>query len=323
MEFLILLTCLLAGSLALPDLNTQEWITFKNQYRKAYKDQAEELLRLKIYLQNKVLVAAHNAKFSSGKETYEVRLNQFADMLVVESTARRNAPEPPKHRQLKLTFPNIFKSLPKTVDWRLKGAVTPVKNQGDCESSWAFGAVGALEGQLAIKQGKLIPLSTQNMIDCIKENAGCKSGSPLVAFDSIKRRGGVQTEADYPYNGKQNACRFNAAKAIKIKGVFSIQENEGNFINALANVGPIAVMIDTKNSLFRFYHRGIFSSPNCSTGKGDLSALAVGYGTEGKTNFWIVKNSFGQEWGENGYFRMARNGQNLCGIASYASYPLL
>ncbi|CAH1392201.1 unnamed protein product [Nezara viridula] len=215
--------------------------------------------------------------------------------------------------------------LPDAVDWRDKGAVTAVKNQGDCGACWAFSATGALEGQLFISGGQLISLSEQQLMDCSGSygNQGCSGGLMNQAFIYISANGGIDTEDSYPYEGAVGSCRFKAsASAATVTKVFNIETNdEAALQNAVATAGPVSVAIDGSHKSFQFYGGGIYYESECNATNPDHGILAVGYGSENGQDFWLVKNSWGTSWGEQGYIRMSRNKNNNCGIATAASYP--
>lgn len=220
--------------------------------------------------------------------------------------------------------------VPDSVDWRADGAVTDVKDQASCGSCWSFSATGALEGQHFRKTGALVSLSEQNLVDCSSSygNAGCNGGVIDYAFQYIKDNGGIDTEASYPYNAVDAACRFNKANiGATDKGFVDIPHGDENALKiALATIGPIAVAIDASHQTFHQYSSGIYYEPKCraSARHLDHAVLAVGYGTdENGDDYYIVKNSWGTTWGDGGYIKMARNKNNNCGIATSASYPLV
>lgn len=218
--------------------------------------------------------------------------------------------------------------LPASVDWRQHGAVTHVKDQKTCGSCWTFASTGAIEGQYFLKTGHLLSLSEQNLLDCSTPygNFGCDGGNPLSAFDYVKASGGIATESSYPYHGFDQYCKYHHnAPGVNVKGFVRIPPNdELKLQEAIATVGPIAVSIDASRDSFTHYSSGIYYDPHCSTTNTDHVVLIVGYGTdEHNQDYYIVKNSWGDDWGENGYIRMARNHHNHCAIALQANYPIL
>ena len=219
-----------------------------------------------------------------------------------------------------------FKSLDNvTFDWRVKGAVTKVKDQGRCNSCWAFSSTGVIEGQHFLKTKQLISLSEQNLMDCSGgggEDVGCQPFSKYKAFDYVKSNGGVDTEASYPYEATKDVCRFavNTVGAT-VTGYVKIPQNESALLEAVTNVGPISVSIDASNTTFHHYSDGVYYNPWCSSVKLDHAVLVVGYGTHNGQDYWLVKNSWGEDWGMEGYIMMARNKDNNCGIVTQAVYP--
>jgi len=214
-----------------------------------------------------------------------------------------------------------------SIDWRTKGVVTPVKNQGSCGSCWAFGTTGAVESSWAISTGKLISLSEQQLVDCAGAfgNQGCRGGLPSQAFEYIKHAGGIESGADYKYTGRDGSCRFQPDKvAAKVTGEVNITEGkEAELFDALTNVGPVAIAFQVVSD-FQSYRSGVYDSTRCRSGPMDVNhaVLAVGYNTDSSSGkpYWIVKNSWGTSFGIAGYFYMVRN-KNMCGIATCASYP--
>ncbi|KAI0242157.1 Cathepsin L1 [Lamellibrachia satsuma] len=212
-------------------------------------------------------------------------------------------------------------SLPTNVDWREKGFVTPVKNQGECGSCYAFSTTGSLEGQMFKKTGKLVSLSEKNIMDCSwKEgNEGCNGGTMDASFEYIKVNKGIDTEISYPYIPifKQEDVGGEDV------GVVDLPHTETCLQKAVATIGPISVGIYASAS-FQGYKDGIFYDSGCSKTHPNHGVLVVGYGsTKRGKPYWLVKNSWGHSWGIDGYIKMARNKHDMCGIAYMASYPLV
>jgi len=221
--------------------------------------------------------------------------------------------------------PVNIEDIPDSVDWRTKGAVTDVKNQGSCGSCWSFSATGSMEGRNQIKTGNLVSLSEQQLVDCSKSegNMGCNGGLMDYAFKYAEGTA-METEDQYPYTGRAGTCNTSKKGDITVTNFTDVaQKSPSALASALAD-GPVSVAIDASSFRFQLYHSGIMKS-HCGTSL-DHGVLAVGYGTEKGVDYWIVKNSWGERWGEKGYFRMIRemdkeNDAGHCGIQLSASYP--
>ncbi|XP_034240439.1 cathepsin L1-like [Thrips palmi] len=336
MKFLIVLAAVAAVATCWNIPSDEEvanhWQKFKADHGKTYANEVEETHRVKIFKENLVNIAKHNERFDKGEVTFKVGVNKYADMLTHEVTSKLNGyrsgvkhADRPVH-QVTVDDEPFPWPWNKKVDWRSKGYVTPIKDQGQCGSCWSFSTTGALEGQMFKKTGKLVSLSEQNLIDCSNEygNYGCDGGDMDPSFNYIKDNGGIDTEESYPYETKAGTCRYSKDNsAATVTGLVDIAAgSEKALQDAVKKVGPIAVAIDASNWSFQMYSEGIYNEPSCSTTDLDHAVLAVGYGSDGRNkDYWIVKNSWGTSWGEKGYIRMARNKKNNCGIASEASYP--
>jgi C1A family cysteine protease len=219
-----------------------------------------------------------------------------------------------------LTFLNRTGAAPDALDWRQKGAVGAVKDQGMCGSCWAFSTVGNLEGLHAIKTGQLIQYAEQQLVDCDKVDEGCNGGLMENAFEYIKEAGGIEVGSDYPYHARDQKCQFNKEKvALKVTG-FTVKNNmdEGEMKELLASTGPLAIAMNADP--LQFYDGGILDqdADDCDPQGLNHGVTLIGYGNENGKDFWIVKNSWGAGWGEQGFFRIAR-GKGTCGINAYVS----
>lgn len=210
-------------------------------------------------------------------------------------------------------------TIPVNWDWRDQGVVSSVKQQQSCGGCWAFSAAANIEGLFAIKYGKLNNFSIQQTLDCVTGNEGCEGGATKTAFTYLSNVGGLMLNSDYPYEAFQDTCRFNETKAIaKVKGSYSERSRDEEKIKELLfKNGPLSGALDATD--MQFYEGGIFHcDEKRNYGLKDLNHAIniVGYGTEGSEDYWIIKNSWGPQWGEEGYLRLARN-KKACGIQLY------
>ncbi|KAI9093170.1 hypothetical protein K1719_027184 [Acacia pycnantha] len=301
----------------------EEWMA---RYGKVYEDPQEKEKRLNIFKQNVEYIESSN---SAGTKPYKLDINQFADLTNEEFTASRNRFKghmcPSIERTPSFKYGNVT-DVPSSVDWRKQGAVTPIKNQGNCGCCWAFSAVAATEGITKLSTGKLISLSEQELVDCDTKGVdqGCGGGLMDDAFKFIIQNKGLTSEGNYPYKGVDGTCNTNAEAnhVATIKGYEDVPANNEQALQKSVANQPISVAIDASGSDFQFYSSGIFTG-SCGT-ELDHGVTAIGYGVSDGTEYWLVKNSWGTEWGEEGYIRMKRNvgaKEGLCGIAMQASYP--
>lgn len=331
---LLAAVALFAGALSFTLVTKEldgDWETFKSKYSKQYSAE-EHMLRRMIWEDNLRYVEKHNLEADRGEHTYWLGENEYADMTNPEFNAMMNGllTRDDDYVSESLFSTEGLSDPPASVDWRTKGYVTPIKNQEQCGSCWAFSATGSLEGQTFKKTMKLTSLSEQNLVDCSKKegNHGCQGGLMDNAFKYIKNNDGIDTEESYPYKGKNGPCKFNKANVgATDTGFTDIKKgSEDDLQQAVATMGPISVGIDASHPSFQMYRRGIYSEKKCSSKRLDHGVLVVGYGSEqnaAKGDYWIIKNSWGTSWGMEGYFEMARNKNNMCGVATQASYPLV
>uniref|UniRef100_A0A3B3CWE3 Pro-cathepsin H n=1 Tax=Oryzias melastigma TaxID=30732 RepID=A0A3B3CWE3_ORYME len=280
--------------------------------------------RLQIFTENKRKIDKHNA----GNHSFTMALNQFSDMTFTEFRKAFLWSEP---QNCSATNGNHLSSkgpYPDSIDWRKKGNyITPVKNQGGCGSCWTFSTTGCLESVTAIFTGKLISLSEQQLVDCAQDfnNHGCNGGLPSQAFEYIKYNKGLMTEQDYPYTAMDGKCMYKPSLATAfVKEVVNVTAyDEMGMVDAVATRNPVSFAFEVTSD-FMQYHQGVYTSTEChsTADKVNHAVLAVGYGQENGTPYWIVKNSWGAEWGINGYFLIER-GKNMCGLAACASFPVV
>jgi cathepsin L len=328
MQSILILALALSCTLAIDVKLNEQWKLWKGVYNKQYSD-SEEHVRRAIWESNLQKVNDHNIQADLGVYTYWLGMNAYADLTISEFVKQMNGYNSTMRtaRPTRNTFtvnPSLG-ALPDTVDWRTEGYVTPVKDQGRCGSCWAFSATGALEGQHFQATKSLISLSEQNLVDCSTEqgNNGCDGGLMDYAFEYIKLNNGIDTESSYPYEAIDGTCRFTRANvgATNTGYVFTPARSESALQEAVATVGPLAVAIDASHSSFQLYRRGVYYEPSCSQSRLDHAVLVVGYGTNAGYDYWLVKNSWGTSWGNQGYILMSRNENNNCGIATEALYP--
>jgi len=304
------------------------WNLWKQINGKIYSS-VEEDVRRAAWEDNLKIVRAHNLQADLGVHSYTLGMNKFADLTLSEFVALMNGYNEtnsrPKLLGRKIYMYNPKIQAPDSVDWRDKGYVTDIKDQGQCGSCWAFSSTGSLEGQHFKATGKLVSLSEQNLVDCSQKqgNMGCNGGLMDQAFDYIKENNGIDTEVSYPYEAVDNQCRFKSENVGATDSGFTDikSKDEAALQQAVADVGPISVAIDASHSSFQLYKSGIYNEIFCSQTRLDHGVLAVGYGSDSGKDYWIVKNSWGTGWGNKGYIQMSRNKRNQCGIATAASYP--
>jgi cathepsin L len=312
-----------------PELDSV-WERFKEHHLKKYKNKEHELKRRHIFEDHWETITEHNVKADLGHHSFRMGLTAFTDWTEAEFKALLTLVVQANHTsQSGKSSPDNVRvvtasSLPASVNWVTEGAVTPIKNQGQCGGCYSFSATGGLEGQMFLQTGQLVSLSEQNIIDCSTQQGdlGCNGGAITYAFEYVQQNGGLDTEASYPFTGQQGSCQYQASNsATQVVSWTNLPSgDEAALQEAVANVGPISVAIDA--STIMHYRSGVYSSSSCSSTNLDHAVLAVGYGTSsGGQPYWLVKNSWGTHWGMNGYIEMARNDNNMCGIATAAVYP--
>jgi len=283
----------------------------------------EENHRYGVFKQNLDFVNGWDAEARG----FSVAINAFADLTSEEFSSLYNGINiHVDYEPVEENWPMMIQTTGDIVNWNSKGAVTPIKDQGQCGSCWSFSATGSMEGAKFIKEGSLVSLSEQNLIDCstAQGNDGCQGGLMDSAFDYVIANKGIDTEASYPYTTSgPNSCKFKPANiGDTISSYKDVMRGSESDLQTAVTQQPVSVAIDASHNSFQLYSSGIYYEPACSTSSLDHGVLAVGYGTDsaGK-DYWVVKNSWGKNWGMSGYLQMSKNRSNNCGIATMASYP--
>lgn len=315
----------LAVGAAIADKSQYSWELFKEIYGKSYENMEEEAYRKMIFEDNIKIIKEHNRMFISGLKTFSMAVNHLTDKLHSEVFGS-GLLKPEGMRSSRSFGKPAAGAAPASIDWReVDGVVTPVKNQGHCGSCWAFSATGSIEGQMMLKKNVSVSLSESQLVDCdVNGCLGCRGGWIPYAFDYVKEHG-LESEEDYPYKAENRDCQYDQSKVVaNITGYTKLEMgSEEVLTTTVGTVGPVSVAI-WAGSAFRHYNEGVLYDPDCE--KEDWvnhGVLVVGYGHDDNSDmdFYIVKNSWGPEWGEHGYVKMARNQKNNCNIADFAVSP--
>ena len=300
----------LTSTLSVNTTYMNQYLEYLSKYGKEYNDS-----RYLTFKNNIKKIDEHN----NGNETYKLEVNQYTDIPNIDHIVY-------EYKEGKYNDFNHI--IPLAVDWRKKNAVTDVKDQGKCGSCWAFSSTGSVEGIVSIKEGTLFNISEQQLIDCSSSygNHGCNGGSMDAAFQYIIDNG-ICSEEDYPYEGSNDRDCIQCNTIVKINEYQNIESNNEKILKRAVAQQPVSVAIQANHFSFQHYSSGVFSDQTCGT-KLDHGVLIVGYGYDlySDMEYWLVKNSWGDTWGEIGYIRIQKginNSSGLCGIAMIPSIPLL
>jgi C1A family cysteine protease len=300
--------------------------SFMDRFEKKYSSLEDLENRFKIFRENFKKISDHNA----GSHNYTLEINAFTDLTESEFKEKYvggYAKTDDLSKASCVLFSGTGASSPSSIDWREKNAVTAVKDQGQCGSCWSFSATGAMEGAWALKTGKLVCLSEQQLVDCSKKygNLGCKGGlmdnAFLYAIDN-----GMCSESEYAYKGVGGSCS-SCSPIVSMGSCADVQSNNQLALKeAVGFKGPVSIAIEADTRIFQMYSSGVITGSACGT-KLDHGVLIVGYGLENGIKYWLVKNSWSQAWGDGGYVKIERSDSDsdpgVCGIAMQPSFPII
>ena len=304
------------------------FIDFVKRFDKVYDSLEVMESRFRQYRENMEYVDLQNSMQSN----YTLGETVFADMSQDEFRQYKNSFQVGSSSCTKfqdVSHEGLWKTLESSeLDWRSKGAVTPIKDKGQCGSCWSFSATGAMEGAWQIAKGDLVSLSEQQLVDCSAGvhygNHGCNGGLMDGAFQYAIDNG-MCSEDEYAYKAKSGSCQ-TCKTVVTISSCVDVTPQNEVDLEKAVSIGPVSVAIEADTRTFQLYTSGVITSDACGTNL-DHGVLVVGYGTENNTPYWLVKNSWGTSWGENGYVKIGKSDSTrtpgVCGIAMEPSYPVV
>ena len=301
------------------------WLDFQKfvtRFDKSYSNLVELEKRFETFKENMEFIRLENGKDHS----YQLGVTHFADLTEDEFSRFNGIRTTGPFSTGCDKFASNGGSAPDSYDWRDHNAVNPVKNQGQCGSCWSFSATGAMEGAWAIAKGSLVSLSEQQLVDCSKSygNHGCNGGLMDGAFQYAKDNG-MCLETAYPYTAVGGDCQ-KCDTVVQISGCVDVTKNNQIALKEAVSRGPVSIAIEADKKAFQLYTSGVLTGDACGTNL-DHGVLIVGYGEESGTAYWLVKNSWGPTWGDQGYIKIERsdstNDKGVCGIAMQPSFPIV
>ena len=321
-----------ADSLRKRELSTflddnEEWKQFNNfqeKFSKKYSNIQELESRFQVFRSNLKNIILHNLDVD---QNFTMGINQFTDLTPQEFKATYVSGLKTEVGSYGCkSFSSSASSSPSSIDWRSKGAVSSVKDQGQCGSCWTFSSTGAVEGAWAISKGQLLDLSEQQLVDCATGisygSHGCSGGQMEGAFKYVIEHGQCSLSS-YPYTAKDGTCK-SCSSVVKLSSCSDVKPNDQVSLKGAVAQQPVSIAIEADTRYFQSYSGGILTSTSCGTNL-DHGVLIVGYGEENGQKYWLVKNSWGTSWGDKGYVKIARsestNDAGICGIAMDPSFP--
>jgi len=328
--YVILIAFALAGGLfkmisqkttnPVPSHIEEAFNTWAKTHKKTYASPNEKLFRLGVFYANALKVMSLNTQ-----KDFTAKINRFADLTPSEFKIKYTGYRYQSKERTNTELKQSVRGVPASVDWRQeKGILNPVKDQGQCGSCWAFSTIGSIEPAYALKNKQLESFSEQQLVDCSTSygNMGCNGGLMDYAFQYLEKYG-FEHEADYPYTAMDGRCQYDETKVVaKVAGYQDVSQNDCDALQVAVVQQPISIAVDAES--WQFYDSGIIKR-NCGTSL-DHGVVLVGYGTEGSTNYWIIRNSWSASWGEDGYVRVERKSgrsKGTCGECMVPSYPKL
>ncbi|XP_017120733.1 procathepsin L [Drosophila elegans] len=304
-----------------------EFEKFKKSNNRKYLRTYDEIRSLKVFEENYKVIEEHNQHYQDGQTTFRLKPNIFADMSTdgyLKGYLRllKSNVEDSADNIAEIVGSPLMANVPESLDWRSKGFITPSQNQQSCGSCYAFSIAESIGGQVFKRTGKILSLSEQQIVDCSVShgNQGCVGGSLRNTLTYLQSTGGIMRAADYAYVGKKGRCQFVSDLSVVNVTSWAILpvHDEQAIQAAVTHIGPVAISINATPKTFQLYSDGIYDDVQCSSASVNHAMLIIGFGKD----YWILKNWWGELWGESGYMRI-RKGVNMCGIANYAAYAIV